>query len=985
MRPTRPATRTFDAVRPAARRPAHPATPLALLLAALLAALPVRLAAQAPPFAPGPWQRVDTEHFTFLFPDELAAWTLPMAERMESVHDAVQALVGHAPERRTTVLVDDPYNLPNGSMVPGPLLFLWPTPPDPRSLVGETRGWSEILAVHEFTHAAHLTRRSRNPTTRFLWSLFPVPVTRIMATTPRWATEGYATYVEGKLTGSGRPHGVWRADVLRTWAMDGDLPSYGAMSATRGFYGGSMAYLMGSAYLQWLVQREGRGERVLPDLWARLTARRNRSFDRAFIGVFGAPPDELYGLFKVTVTEDALAVRDEIDAAGGEVKGELFQRLSWNTGAPAVSPDGEHLALVLRAENEPSRLVVVSTTPDTMTTQERELRARMFARDPDDVPPVEGYPRMQKPLATLRPHLGQEYHAPAWMPDGSGLLVVRSGLVENERSRPDLYLWRWEDGGVRRITHGAAIREADPAPDGRWAVGLRCLDGDCDIVRVDIASGAVSTLVAAEPLTPYDHPRISPDGRTIVATRQDSVGWHLVAMNADGSGIHRIGPRDGASRFDAEFLPDGRTLVLTSDLGGIHNLELLDLATGRTRPLTRVLGAAAAPSPAPGGDVFFLALHSRGWDVRRIALDSAPTGPVVRISPAFAPAAPPPREAGETFTPAPIGPVRPYGLGLRFHTLLPMTSLAPDGYAGGLALGGTDPIGRLSWLLRGMYGSDDAWKGGSLSLLWRGTRPWIYLAGFWADQLSDEEERIRPNPPLPTTQFGLRYGGGEISLELNRIALAWRHAVRLAGSAGAIDAPGLDGVARYLGFAAYDLTLRQRPFGWGFDEALRLHGDLGRTGTLDWRRWIVGAELVLAGETHRLSVAGTLGGTDAPAASVEAFQVGGADPVLFDPELLSQRVPMPALPTSFLQGTGLRTVKAELTGFLPFSLFYWTGDTTDDGEGWYGVAGAEVNATTPAAPYLRLPSARIRLGLARTLSSPERGEWRGWLVLGFRP
>ncbi len=965
---------------------------LAIVAATAAVALttPAPAAAQASPFEPGPWQRVDTRHFTFLFPDDLADWTLPMARRMESVHDAVEAFVGHAPESRTTVLVDDPGNVSNGSMVPGPLLFLWPTPPGPRSVIGENRGWSEILAVHEFTHAAHLTRRSRNPVTRALWSLIPIPVTRFMATTPRWVTEGYATYVEGKLTGSGRPHGAWRAAVLRTWALDGELPSYRAMSGTGGYWGGSMAYLVGSAYLQWLVQREARGEQVLPDLWARLSARQVRGFGDAFGGVFGALPEELYGHFKVAVTGDALAVRAAVEAAGGPVQGRLFQRLDGSTGDPAVSPDGRHMAVVLRPESEPSRLVVISTTPDTLTVEEREAREHVFERDPQDVRPVEGYPRAQEPVATLRPAFGQEYHAPAWLPDGSGILVVRSDMTGNGRMRPGLFLWRWETGGVRRLTRGAAIRHADPAPGGTWAVALRCLHGQCDIVRVDLESGDVATLAAGGPMTPFDHPRVSPDGRTIVASEQDGAGWHLVALDADGGRLRRIGPDDGASRFDAGFLPDGR-LVLTSDRGGIHNLEILDLATGEAHPLTRVLGAAVAPAPTPDGDVFFLALHSRGWDIRRIALDSAPAGPALVLPPAYAPAIPEPREPGDTFAPGPIGPVRPYGLGPRFHALLPMTSLAVDGLAGGLALGGTDPIGRLSWQLQGMYGSDDAWKGASLRLFWRGTRPWLHLSGFWADQLRREDPLI---PPLPlgadslfplTDPVGIRLRGALAALELQGEGLAHHSELRVGGSAAAVDAAGLDGAGRYLGFGEYGLTLRQRPFGWGFDETVLLHGSIGRTGSLDWRRWVAGGELALAGDDARLALAGTLGHTDAPLASPEAFQLGGSPPLLFDPALLSQRLTMPALPVGFLRGRDVRIVRAELSGALPFTAFYWAGDAGDDGLGWYYVAGGDVAGRTPAMPFLRLPSAEIRAGVARTLSSPERGEWRGWLVLGFRP
>ena len=54
-----------------------------------------------------------------------------------------------------------------------------------------------------------------------------------------------------------------------------------------------MAYLAGSAYLEWLAAK--RGDSSLVHLWRRMTARRKRSFDEAFIGVYGDSPKEQIG------------------------------------------------------------------------------------------------------------------------------------------------------------------------------------------------------------------------------------------------------------------------------------------------------------------------------------------------------------------------------------------------------------------------------------------------------------------------------------------------------------------------------------------------------------------------------------------------------------------------------------------------------------------------------------------------------------------
>jgi hypothetical protein len=232
------------------------------------------------------------------------------------------------------------------SLAGGPVIFLWPTPPTPSPSFGQHRGWGEVLAVHEYAHIAHLTFAPRNPGERFLWRLLPSRIGPVARKSPAWVIEGYATYVEGQLTGNGRPHSVGRAAILRQWALEGRLPTYGQLNATGPYLGGSMRYLVGSAFLAWLVERKG--EESLNHLWRRMSARQRRSFADAFRGVYGAAPDDLYGLFYTEVMEKSLDIRRQLQSAG-TVEGTLVQKLARGTGEPAVSKDGERVAVVLRS------------------------------------------------------------------------------------------------------------------------------------------------------------------------------------------------------------------------------------------------------------------------------------------------------------------------------------------------------------------------------------------------------------------------------------------------------------------------------------------------------------------------------------------------------------------------------------------------------------------------------------------------------------
>jgi hypothetical protein len=262
------------------------------------------IAAQAPH---EPWRTITTPHFRIHYPTQYEAWATRTAARLESVRTAVVAEVGFSPETVTDVLIENPIAEPNGltiSLLDTPRIVLYSEPPDPEDQIGEYTNWIDLLTVHETAHLVHLLRPSRNPFDRALAHVIPLDPITLHA--PRWVLEGYATVIEGRVTGSGRPSGTMRAAILRTWAMNGQLPTYGQLNSDHRFLGMSMAYLAGSAFLEWLVEKSGPDS--LKHLWARMTARQKRSFESAFAGVFGDSPQRLYGRFTAEVTANAMTL-----------------------------------------------------------------------------------------------------------------------------------------------------------------------------------------------------------------------------------------------------------------------------------------------------------------------------------------------------------------------------------------------------------------------------------------------------------------------------------------------------------------------------------------------------------------------------------------------------------------------------------------------------------------------------------------------------
>ena len=990
-------------------------------MVALCAALGAAATAPAPlgaqsmepyvPVAPaGAWQTLDTPHFRFHYPREFEAWTRDVAAHIEQERDAVRRVVGWAPSERVTVLVADPYNLANGSAYPflrAPAVFLWPVPDDPRDVSGTGNRWSELLAVHEFTHVAHLARPTRNPLRARLALLLPTNVGPIGPKTPRWVREGYATYVEGLLTGGGRPYGAWRPAMLREWALEGKLPTYGQVSGTGGFAGGSFAYLAGSAFFEWLVAQ--RGDSSLPAVWRRLTARTPRTLDAAFAGVFPGTPAELYARWSAEVTAEAIAAERALRDAG-LAEGTLVQRLRGATGDPAVTRDGSRVALVVRTPGRASRVLVWYTGADPRDTARaraaRDLarrRARQRARDPEDVPAVPYLPPPKRAVATLPSRDGRAFREPRWFADGRRVLVARDEPLADGRYRPDLWVWNPERGDVRRVTRGAGVSDADPGPDGLTALGTRCARGWCDVVRVRLATGDVSVVAEGSPSRTFARPRWAPDGRRFAVAMQDGGPWRVVVgdVGATDAALHPVGPDDGRSRYDPAFLADGTALLVTSNVGGVPNVERLDLAAGSARPLTRVTGAAMAPEPIGAQRAFyFLSLRSTGYDIRRLALDSVPAamatvtlaGVTSAIDARVAVGAGASAAAGaveerrpdaapQAFAATEVGASRGYGLGPQHLSLLPGGAWSADGNTELGVLAGADPVGRLTWVLLGAVGAPSVWRGASLSAALRVLPVTVDAQLFAAGQRLGAASGV--DAPFSVVRDDVAYHGGVLALSPHVVLGPATVAARLGESLGRLRADSADD-DRALTFA----ELRAGVIRGRGDVSLTASGSVsgaeGRSGGASFTRALGAAALALRTPLLTLRASGTLGTVNASAAPFERFDVGGTESALVDASVLGQRVPMPALPTGTLTGRHVQTARVGVQQGL-IEPFAWAARASDVSPRWVRLAGAEASWVSGPVPFARAPGARIVAGGAYAFDGPTRRHVQVYASVAVRP
>jgi hypothetical protein len=660
----------------------------------------VPLVAQTPA---ADWRTVETPHFRVHYPRPFEAWTMRAATHLESIRDAVAREAGYVAETKADVIVTNPVARANGltyTLLDTPRIVLYAEPAEAAGQLGEFGDWIDLLVTHEMTHLVHLDRRSRNPARRALELLLPIGPIALNA--PRWVNEGYATVIEGRLTGSGRPSSAFRAAVLRKWAESGQLPTYAQLDSDYRFLGMSMAYLMGSAFLEWLEARNGAGS--LPKVWARMTARQPRGFESAFEGVFGDSPRKLYGLFTTELTQRA---HEE-----GLHEGELWQDTSRGTGDPAVSPDGKQIALVIRDEHR-SKLVVFSTGENEEEKKHEERIAKMLERDPQDVAPVRTKPLPRKPVHSLTMPDGGDIESPRWM--GDGIVFTHRVPDTNGDLHRDLFVWDFHH--VRRVTHGADVYDADVIPSGSegpgWAggatlpvraahppgpslplgatafVAVRSRFGMTQLVTVS-NDGDVRPITEPSIDRVVSHPRVN--GNRLAYVAHTNVDWQLVV---DDKTI----PFDG-NVADPEW--SGNDIYATVLANGA--IDIVRFPAGER--VTRMSGGAFQPAPSPDGRLFFMALEPDGFKLHVL-----PRVDVVTPLPATR------RNAGTTFESRTTSPPRPYGIGRQERTWILSGNDAPGAHTteAGVRIG--DVVGRLDTIVVASFGDI---RGATIAPLWRG-------------------------------------------------------------------------------------------------------------------------------------------------------------------------------------------------------------------------------------------------------------------------
>ncbi|MCP1727818.1 hypothetical protein J2T60_001818 [Natronospira proteinivora] len=931
------------------------------------------------------WRTLETERFRFHVPVEAEPWARGIVQGSEVLADEVHELVGYEPEGRIDVLVVDPFNQPNGMALPiigKSRMVLFTTPPQSDSVIGNFAHWDQLLFIHEQAHLAHLARPPRGlvgPGWRRLW--LPLGLGPL-AQEPMWMIEGYATWVEGKLTGRGRPNSDFRDALIRQWALEGRLPSYGAVSRPDGddWMARTMAYLVGSAYFDWLEEREG--PEAFQDVWARATARERRSFSEAFKGVFGDSPADLYARFTAELTHAAL-VREET-LADNQRWGRLWQDYSGNTGDLAVSPDGEYLALVKRQPRQASELKIL-TLNDNEARFERwhEQQAQLLERDPDDVKAVEPDSLPRSPSYRLPAPQARDIRHPRWIPGQSELLFAQSTVDARGQQRSDLFRWNYESGQVSRISRHASLHRADPSPEGDWAVAVRQVHGQSQLVRVDLDDGTIEAITEPRLDVIHDYPRFHPDGEYLAYMRHEAGRWQLVERRlSDGHEQVLMDSRGEDFLSHPNWSADGERLFFTRSRNGHLDLYMLDRAAGTHFQLTQSPHIAFQPEAIPDQAGLLYLSHGRSG-MRVMKLDELEPVPLAK-----------PAVLGEDKLASLKGmdidqrasvESRPYGAGPQFASSLLGFRWHRADRSLDLGIRGGDPVGRLDWMLAASRSSRGSLDGEVASVGWHGWPASLNMSLFRLDTALGEQSDM-PHALRETfvdqEQRGLRLGTAyrqQMGLSHWRIQGGLNHA-RLRQAGQTLDQDWLD-----LGIAFQG---HWRRGDWRLQGGVQLQTWRGDSDDQSWERDDWSLNLGGGFRNTRLQASWHQAELGKTAPGMASLTLGGQMGTVNNQKTQPLTLYEPAIAAGLLQGQVYEKQALSLSGPGNARLFHRRHrmGMSNAGEGeWLKVSGFEVSAIQVPG-ILALPEVRgiaLGLGFGQVHGEGREGHRRAWLNLRY--
>lgn len=531
-------------------------------------------------FAFEPWKKwytIKTEHFNIHFYEGEEKVANKVAYIAEEVYSIVTKWFDSKPSEKVEVVITDDTDSTNGftSVLPYNRIHLFVRPPAAFSSLNDHDDWLYALFLHEFIHVVHLDMYYG------LYALYNTIFGKTLipnAVQPDWFIEGIATYGETRFSGGGRVRSSIYRMYLRTAVIEDDFKPIDVISnGTYEWPQGTVFYLYGSFFLDYIARTYG--EEALKNI--------SKEYARRLIP---------YQMNKIAKKYTGRTYLELYTAFYNELKNEVE--------SIEQSVREEPITIYKRITESAQGHRNLRIDKDFLYYYEASLY---------DYPHIYRYNLKNKSIEkVLKSYGGGEFD----VKDGI-MVYIETVLYKQFNDYTDLFLYNIKTGEKRRLTYGLRADYPAISSDKKVVAFVKKNLLTSSIGLLNLSNGEIKYIYESPEYAEISNLRYSPVSEVLAFSMWHNNERDIYLYYIREGRIERI-TADTAIDLHPTFSTDGRFLYFASDKSGIYNIYQFDISGRGLKRITNTLTGYFSPELTADNRMFALVFGSKGYDVCEI-------------------------------------------------------------------------------------------------------------------------------------------------------------------------------------------------------------------------------------------------------------------------------------------------------------------------------------------------------------------------------